>query len=146
MRTRAEGCPRKCWWVARLSRSQTHHLSRRQKKGKKNIAEKYRALHNSCNWFRYPCSWDGIKHGFNTGGGGPGDVEYSGRTDAEKDASCCARCDCEPLCEFWERDTDSNKCSLRRNFVGYDNKSTGTRGMLLWAVLLLHTSCVPIHT
>lgn len=42
MRTRAEGCPRKCWWVARLSRSQTHHLSRRQRKGKKKDTDKAR--------------------------------------------------------------------------------------------------------
>jgi len=73
----------------------------------------------------YRCAWDGVFHTFNTHGGGAGDVEIetSGRTDAEKDADCCARCDCEPLCEFWQRDDGSNSCSLRRSFAGFDNSS-----------------------
>ena len=76
----------------------------------------------------YPCAWIGRAVGFNTHGGGPGDVEYTGASEEEKDASCCARCDCEPECEFWERDTGSNKCSLRKNFAGFDVGATGTRG------------------
>ena len=83
----------------------------------------------------YPCKWIGRAVGFNTHGGGPGDVEYavydsSGRelSEAEKDASCCSRCDCADSCEFWERDTGSNKCSLRAGFAGFDENGKSMRG------------------
>lgn len=81
----------------------------------------------------YPC--EGVVGMFNTHGGGPGDVEYaeydaSGQelSELEKDASCCARCDCAAGCEFWVRDTGSSKCSLRAGFAGFDNTSKGFRG------------------
>jgi alpha-N-arabinofuranosidase len=83
----------------------------------------------------YACKWIGEFGVFNTAGGGPGDVEYAtydtdGRelSEEEKDASCCSRCDCAPGCEFWMRDTGSNKCSLRANFANFDNSSKTVRG------------------
>eukprot|EP01043_Picozoa_sp_COSAG02_P023199 COSAG02_NODE_1232_length_13753_cov_164.373810_6_plen_461_part_00 len=83
----------------------------------------------------YPCKWIGRYVGFNTHGGGPGDVEIPttdvhGRplTEEAMDAACCARCDCADGCEFWERNTGSNGCSLRAGFAGFENTTTTTRG------------------
>jgi hypothetical protein len=83
----------------------------------------------------YPCRWIGRFLGFNTHGGGPGDVEiptYDGTgtplTEEQMDAACCARCDCAEGCEFWERQTGSNGCSLRAGFAGFDNTTKTTRG------------------
>lgn len=66
---------------------------------------------------------------------GPGDVEIpthdaSGTMLSEEamDAACCSRCDCAVGCEFWERQTGSNSCSLRACFAGFDNASKTERG------------------
>ncbi len=54
---------------------------------------------------------------------------YTGSTDEEKDASCCAQCESEPQCEFWVRATDSNGCWLKKGFAGF-NPSRTRRGNL----------------
>jgi hypothetical protein len=44
---------------------------------------------------------------------------YEGSTDEEKDESCCSQCRLNPDCDFWVRATDSNKCSLKKGFAGF---------------------------
>ena len=59
------------------------------------------------------------------------ETTYMGRTEAEKDASCCAECSKHSQCEFWVRATDDNKCWLRANpgdRQAVDNRTGGYRG------------------
>merc|ERR1719213_1115507 len=49
---------------------------------------------------------------------------YTGDTDEEKDASCCAQCDAEPQFEYWVRATDMDGCWLKKSFESFgDNPS-----------------------
>ena len=56
-----------------------------------------------------------------------GGTTYTGTTDAERDASCCARCEANPACEFWVRATDSSDCWLKKGF-GRSSDSASRRG------------------
>jgi len=40
---------------------------------------------------------------------------YEGTTDAEKDQSCCSKCQSNAECEYWVRDTETNRCWLKSN-------------------------------
>merc|ERR1712224_640728 len=51
-------------------------------------------------------------------GSGWRDVEittYSGKTELEKDISCCSKCSKRSDCEYWVRATDSKNCWLKSN-------------------------------
>lgn len=40
---------------------------------------------------------------------------YEGTTEAEKDQSCCSKCQSNDECEYWVRDTTTNRCWLKSN-------------------------------
>ena len=40
---------------------------------------------------------------------------YSGKTELEKDISCCSKCSKRSDCEYWVRATDSKNCWLKSN-------------------------------
>jgi len=54
---------------------------------------------------------------------------YSGSTEAQKDASCCAKCSDNSECEFWVRDLTINACFLKKSFTK-ETESDTLRGAM----------------
>jgi len=54
---------------------------------------------------------------------------YSGSTEAQKDASCCAKCSDNSECEFWVRDLKINACFLKKSFTK-ETESDTLRGAM----------------
>jgi hypothetical protein len=82
------------------------------------VVEAVCAKHGDVSFHRkkYPAVYSGKLQDFN--GDDVKFTSYQGDSEEEKDVDCSKKCDAEPKCTFWVRDTKSRSCWLKKNFRG----------------------------